>query len=482
MPMYEDLTPDPLAALTGRLRLLRYTIRGFAMVLAAAIISVCLTAFTLFCAALLRFGIPILPGGHIPMGEERDVYLSAFRWGPWILLVGFVVGPFAFFAILKLVDEAARRVRRPADAMIAHFMAKLNEAPQPLSRVRSLARRVGVWALVAVIGIAGWFIGAAEFGTDPRPHSIADFLGHIPDAIYGAFFIVLMMAVAGVVIWALWAFGDLLLRGLVEPLGIAKSDIEDLERSARIYAEEAALRRWPPHEGTVLRLDTATSVLAGPAPRPRRRRERNLDIPWSGQRTSVEVLAATLFATAVLECRQRGLLECRVVNGRPYLQAKLPADVLPEGLAEVVLGHHREGLDTGRTVDGTLQATIASWLPYGDEDPHWRLIETALTDLLVASIIVETGAIDVERLQAVMATVPSDRSIASLVSGDATLFLKLVRESDRALRKRRTIETGDSLLAKLIGVVGNQARRSKHRLPEVAQRHAGPTPHVEDRP
>lgn len=459
--MDDDRRPDPLAALAGNLAPVKYAIRVAAFICVSGAGTAAFAAAAWFGGLLLGVGSPFVLGLEIPLGEEREWYLSALTWGPATMLGGSAVATVGLVAARLLVLASAARTERALDAMSAAYRRPGTES-SPASGRRGRLRLLLIWAIALLVVIAGWLAGADLLQIDPVPDSPLALIANALGALLGALFIAVCLLFISIVVYLLHGLAEYLIGWLVGPFGIQQSHIAALELARAEALEAEATRRWPPRARTELRLVAAVRVLAAPPPRRRRRRERKLHVPWLPDPTGVESLAATLLAAAIVECGQTGVLEWRVRRRRVYLQSVLPAHLRPEGLARAVLGHHRAGLDPGRTVSGTLDQAIASWLPSGDEDPHWRLVEAALDDLRAASILTAGNAIDVERLRTAADSAPP---LAAGTSFDQSVLSVLVSACDRALGRMRTVDGGGSLTVQVIGLALNHARRRGRELP-----------------
>ena len=460
--------PDPLAALTGRQGLLRFAIRGLVLLVMLSVGAVIYMVAGWAYGMELSWANPPDSNGRIPLRDEYLVFVEFRDWVPRVLPATIAGGALMTVATLVLIRVAAAIIRRPGEAMIDDFNRRLlarRSTTEGRTRASSSIRRVSVIVGAALLFVAAWIVGAAMLGMDPMPNSLAGLIGRgVVALIYFVILAVILYSGAKIVQIVI-SFPDYLLRYLMAPLGIRAGDVKALEKAGEDADLAAAREQWPPHHGTVLRLDAATSVFAFDPPIPVHR-DRQLYVPWMDRKTGVEVLAATLLAVAVLECHQRGLIETRTGEEELRLVAHLPEDVLPEGLAKIVLGHHHVELDPGRTVNGTIPEIVDSWIPSGDEDPHWAVVETAIADLTAVGIIDGRG-LDVGRLHAAAGSVAIDRKFTTLEASASELFARLVAAWDRGLRRRRMVDTAEGIRG-LSGLIANKWGRSRHRLPKVA--------------
>ena len=464
--------PDPLAAFTGPLRLLRLLLR----LLGVAVVLLLLAALALFAGwifgTIASTGTPILPNGEV-VGDKLDIYLSFRDSGlrDAVISLGLALGIAGL--IYGLVRVGTIWVRDSGDAMVADYVRRRTKATlQAISTPttpaapgrrssRRFLRRTAYALALAAAAIAAWLALSYVLQLDPVRDSPAGYLARaIGVALLLAFGLYAVVLMAFPVVGLIQA-GDYVVRHLVGPLGITSERVDEIQDAGEREALAVALRAWPPHSGTPLRLDAAVSVLA--APPSVEGSDRALDVPWSGSRTGIEILAGTLLAAATLECRERGMVEL-VAGDVPQIRSRIPDDALPEGLALIVLGHHRVGFDPGRLVNGSPERAAATWLPRGDEDPHWLVIEVALADLDAAGVCVH-GDVDPVRLAAAVRRVPERYALETLKQDQGELLRVLTEYWRKGLGKLRTVESGEGAIRKSIALVVNRHERTSRHLP-----------------
>ena len=142
----------------------------------------------------------------------------------------------------------------------------------------------------------------------------------------------------------------------------------------------------------------------------------------------------------------------------------------PEGLAGIVVGRPQIGFQQGHEVNGTLKTVLRAWpkLCWGDEDPHWVIVETALSDLSQLGIYIESQTIELAKLREAAAQVPPQRQLHRLVGSDPVFFARLQRECDAALRGLETIDIDAGFFRTVSTLVRLHITRARHRLPKAA--------------
>jgi hypothetical protein len=467
-PIKDPPEPDPLAALSPEHRFLRWAIRISAAALIVLTFVAFATAWVSVSGLLIRSG----SGGTADITDESRAAIASLTWAPKTSVVTLIAAVLALVALVVLIRLASRRADHASDAMTADYLVRVKAVrrrgpPPPEGKLQQVVPGVTIIGCL----IVGWFAGPVVFSSSPSS-SLAGLLEHAAIAIWGALLAGLILTVVYPALGLAWGLGGVLVGWLAGPLGIHRDLLRALKKLGQDEAEAEALRRWPPPAGPHLILNAAVSVLSAPIGRQRRRRERNLVVPWTGEQTSVETLASTLLAVAILECRQRDLVTCQVVRRRLHLVGKRPKQLIPEGLADIVVGRPQIGFQQGHEVNGTLKTVLRAWpkLRWGDEDPHWVIVETALSDLSQLGIYTQGRMIELAKLREAAAHVAPLRQLHALVSSDPAFFARLLRECDAALRGVETtdIDPNPKFFAAMSALVRPRITRARHKLPEAA--------------
>jgi hypothetical protein len=449
-----EMSADPLAALTGRLRPLRWLMKAVACVLVVAGFLLCMVVFGWFIGTLLANGIPWILGGEPVMGDTRDFFVEWSRVAPALFLPALVTTIVSAAVLWGLAHLAARMVHRPIDAMVDHFQRRIEGASAEFTDGTTKASTWRRWTptVVKVIGVvvvvvATWVVATTLWFLPPS--SVADWFVMV---------MIWVFVVGGC--WFVLVFANLTIPFFVGPLGISSGDIDALQQAGAETRLAKALERWP-EDGEPLRLRAAVTVFSGRLPPKPKDHDRALEVPWTGETTGVEILAGTLLAEAVVEAERLGFMKTRIDDGRVTLSANVPKDRRPEGLARIVLGHRRFGLVQGRLVSGSTDDVLASWMWGGDEDPHWVVIEIALADLQAVGVLVD-GQVDRDALA-------SSADGSASLEEEKEMVARLARDWAKELGKRRTVEAGPGFLA-LASLGSNRAERAGRRLPSALQK------------
>ena len=177
--------------------------------------------------------------------------------------------------------------------------------------------------------------------------------------------------------YAAWMGGLLLTRALPAFVNISMSDLEEAEKIVEEQDREEDARRWP--RKNELRLSAAARVFAMPPVALRHGRGRRRHAWWTGTDTTVEALATELVLQALVEAQSLRLVSITDWRRRnPRVIASLPLGEQPRGLAALVAGFHREGLNPGRVVNGKLSNMLD---PVSSVDQYATTINIALEDL-----------------------------------------------------------------------------------------------------
>jgi hypothetical protein len=354
--------------------------------------------------------------------------------------------------VLALVVTQVLVTRGLPPGDIAMETAIVNGLPWPgrWRKVAAAARAVRPWAITAVgIGATAWILVAL------RPLSGEDW-SHLP--------LILIGAELGV--WGAAAFSGMpavaLTNRLPSYVDVSIETLNEAERAVEEADRAEALRRWPPKRE--LRLPAAVAVFAAPPPPLRCRKERTREAWWAGTTTSVEALATELVLQALVQARDMGLVTITQSGRRnPRVNATLPPDGQPHGLARLVAGCHREGMTPGREVSGTLTGMLAEASAI---DQYAIVIGIALEDLAaagVASPSPEGWQLSAKRLNAVS----SQLATASAIGGQLPTVTPvenlavLRRQVFGHLRKKQITDGGDG--AGILGLLSFLERRGAER-------------------